>query len=65
MYFYNASNSILEKKAYMIQKQGSEHLLFFSKLLERIGGVNRCGVLTRDGAKVEVIPYDLLELVIQ
>lgn len=28
-----------------------------------VGGVG--GVLTRDGAKVEVVPYDLLELVIQ
>lgn len=40
------------------------HFLF-TVTCECIKGVVRRGVLTRDGAKVEVVPYDLLELVIQ
>lgn len=40
------------------------HFLFIVAFVS-IKGVVSYEVLTRDGAKVEVVPYDLLELVIQ
>lgn len=51
-------------KAYMVWKQ-SLWLIFFTFAFVSIKGVVSSEVLTRDGAKVEVVPYDLLELVIQ
>lgn len=63
----NASRSAPDKSLYGVETGECmpQFCIFFCSFPRCVKGVVRCGVLTGDGAKVEVVPYDLLELVIQ
>lgn len=54
----------LLKSLYGLETKLMAHFLFTVAFVS-MKGVVSYEVLTRDGAKVEVVPYDLLELVIQ
>lgn len=57
--------SASHKSLYGLETGRCTPRFLFTHTGECINGVVKRGVLTRDGAKVEVVPNDLLELVIQ